>query len=116
MIERGEAARDVIGRVESGRAGGDQADAFGHLGQGRQQREWLERCHRVAALERIERHVEHSHVVGHEEGIELRPLQYLDRVFQVGEVEIHVRPRARIAPSAGVDARWPHECSEMELA
>jgi hypothetical protein len=42
MIERGEAARDVIGHVESGRAGGDQADAFGHLGQGRQQRERLE--------------------------------------------------------------------------
>ena len=33
MIERGEAARDVIGRVEGGRAGGDQADVFGHLRQ-----------------------------------------------------------------------------------
>jgi hypothetical protein len=47
MIERGEAPRDVIGRVESGRARGDQTDAFGHLGQGRQEREWLERGHRV---------------------------------------------------------------------
>ncbi len=116
MIERGEAPRDVIGRVESGRASGDQADAFGHLGQGRQQRERFERGHGVAALERIERHVEHGHVVGHEEGIELRPLQRLDGVFQMRKVEIHVRPRAGIAPGAGVDARRPHERTKMELA
>jgi hypothetical protein len=56
----------------------------------------------VAALERIERHVEHGHVVGHEEGIELRPLQYLNGAFEVREVEIHVRPGAGIAPGAGV--------------
>ncbi len=70
----------------------------------------------MAALERIERHVEHSHVVGHEEGIELRPLQCLDAVLQVREVEIHVRPGAGIAPGAGVDARRPHERTKMELA
>ena len=29
MVERGEAAGDVIGLVEGGRAGGDQADMFG---------------------------------------------------------------------------------------
>ena len=116
MIEGGETPRDVIGRIESRRAGGDQTDALGDLGQGRQQRERLERRHRVAALKRVERHVEHGHMVGHEKGIELRPLQRLDRVFQVRKVEIHVRPRAGIAPRAGVDARRPHECAEMELA
>jgi len=42
MIERSEAPRDVIGRIESRRAGGDQTDAFGDLRQGRQQRERLE--------------------------------------------------------------------------
>ena len=31
VIERGEAARDVIGRVEGGRAGGDEADVLGDL-------------------------------------------------------------------------------------
>ncbi len=31
MIERGEAARDMIRRVERGRAGGDEADSLGHL-------------------------------------------------------------------------------------
>ena len=30
MVERGEAARDVIGLVEGGRAGRDQADMLGH--------------------------------------------------------------------------------------
>jgi len=60
-------------------------------------------------------HVEHGHMVGHEEGIELCPLQCLDGVFEVGKVEIHVRPRARIAPGAGVDARRAYECTEMEL-
>ena len=32
MVERGEAPRDVIGGVEGGGAGGDKADALGHLG------------------------------------------------------------------------------------
>jgi len=36
--------------------------------------------------------------------------------FRVREVEIHVRPCAGIAPSAGVDACRPHERTEMELA
>jgi len=55
-------------------------------------------------------------MIGHEEGIEFRPLHRLDRVFQVREVEIHVRPGARIAPGAGVDTRRPHERTEVELA
>ena len=73
VIERGEAARDVIGRVEGGRAGGDQADMLGRLRERGEQRERLERGRGVAALERIHRHVEHRHVVGHEEGVELAP-------------------------------------------
>ena len=115
VIERGEAARDVIGRVERGRAGGDEADMLGDLRERREQRERLERRHRVAALERIERHVEHGHVVGHEEGVELRPLERLDAALHMREVEIHVRPGARIAPSAGVNARRPHECAKVQL-
>ena len=71
VVERGEAAGDVVGRVEGGRAGGDQADVLGRLRQRRQQGERLERGHRVAALQRIDRHVEHGQVVGHEEGVEL---------------------------------------------
>ena len=51
MIERGEAARDVIGRVERGRAGRHQADVLGHLRQCRKQRERLERRDGVAALQ-----------------------------------------------------------------
>ena len=71
MVERGEPAGDVIGRIEGGRAGGDQPEPLGHARQRRQQRERLERGHGVAALERIDRHVEHGQVVGHEEGVEL---------------------------------------------
>ena len=116
MIERGEAPRDVIGRIEGGRAGGDEPDALGDLRQRRQQRERLERGRRVAALERIHRHVEHGHMVGHEKGVELRPLQLLDRFLDVREIEIHVRPGAGIAPRAGMDRRRPHEGAEVELA
>ncbi len=109
MIERGEPPGDVIGRIEGGRAGGDQADMLGHLRQGRQQRERLERGHGVAALEGVERHVEHGHVVGHEEGVELAALELLREAFEVREVEIGVRKGAGIAPGAGMDARRPHE-------
>ena len=116
VIERGEAARDVIGRVEGGRAGGDEADALGVLRQRRQQRERLERGRGVAALERIHRHVQHGHVVGHEEGVELGRFESLDRALDVREVEIHVRPGAGIAPGAGVDGGRPHEGVEVELA
>ena len=115
MVERGEAARDVIGSVERGRAGGDQADALGDLRQRREQRERLERGHRVAALERLDRHVEHRHVVGHEEGVELAVLKLLREALEVGEVEIGVREGARIAPGAGMQARRPHEGAELEL-
>lgn len=115
VIERGEPARDVIGRVERGRAGSDEADMVGHLRERREQRKRLERCYRVAALERIEGHVEHGHVVGHEEGIEFGPLQRLDAALHMRKVEIHVRPRARIAPGTGVDARRPHECTKVQL-
>jgi hypothetical protein len=48
--------------------------------------------------------------------IKLRPLEELDGIFQMREVEVHVRPRAGIAPGSGVDARWPHERTEMKLA
>ncbi len=115
MIERGETARDVIGRVEGRRAGGDEADALGDLRQRRQQRERLERGRGVAALERVDRHVQHRHVVGHEEGVELCPLQRLDALLEMRQIEIHVRPCARIAPGAGVNARRPHESAEVEL-
>src|SRR4029077_14410505 len=113
VIERGETARDVIGRVERGRAGGDEPDALSALRQRRQQRERLEGGRRVAALERIDRHVEYGHVIGHEERIELRPLERLDTAFHMREVEVHVRPGAGIAPRAGMDARRAHERAEV---
>ena len=114
-IERGKAPGDVIRRIEGGRAGGDEADPLGGLRQRRQQGERLERGRGVAALERIHRHVEHGHMVGHEERVELRPLQRLDRLLDVGEVEIHVGPGAGIAPGAGVDRSRPHERAETQL-
>jgi hypothetical protein len=69
----------------------------------------------MAALERIDRHVEHGHVVGHEEGVEFRALEPLREMLEMREVEIGVRISARIAPGAGVDARRPHEGAEPEL-
>ena len=46
VIERRKPARDVIGRIEGGRAGGDQTDMLGRSRQRRQQRERLERGRR----------------------------------------------------------------------
>src|SRR6201999_4394370 len=80
-----------------------------------EQRERLERGRGMAALERIHRHVEHRHVVGHEEGVEFRRLEPPDQVLEARKVEIRVRPRARIAPRAGMDARRPHERIELDL-
>ena len=70
----------------------------------------------MAVLERIERHIEHGQVIGHEEGIELGPLQRLGETLEMGKIEIGVRKGARIAPGAGVDGRRPHESAEMQLA
>ena len=78
VVERGKAAGDVIGRVKGGRAGRDQADALGRARQRREQRERLERGHGMAALERIDRHVQDGEVIGHEEGVELAGLELAD--------------------------------------
>ena len=115
VVERSKAPGNVIGHVEGGRAGGDEADVRGRLRQRRQQRERLERGRGVAALQRIHRHVEHGHVVGHEEGVELGGLELLNCLLDVREVEVHVGPGAGIAPRAGVDAGRPHEGVELDL-
>ena len=115
VIERGKAAGDMIGLVEGGRAGRDQPDMFGDAGQRRQQRERLERGDGVAALERIDRHVEHGQMVGHEEGVEFSGLELLDQPLDMRKIEIGVRPRAGIAPRAGMNADRPHERAEPQL-
>jgi hypothetical protein len=115
VIERRESARDVVGQIERRGAGGHQPDALGDGGERRQQRERFERRRCVAALERVDRHVEHREVIGHEERIELAALQRPDKALHVGEIEIRVRKCARIAPGPGVNARWPHERAEPEL-
>src|SRR3954447_8846805 len=54
-------------------------------------------------------------MIGHEEGVELAGLEFLDQLLDMGEVEIGIRPGAGIAPRAGVDADRPHERAELEL-
>ena len=115
MIKRSKAPCDVIGRIERGRAGGDEPQMLGDHRQRREQRERLKRRHRVAVLERIERHIEHGQMIGHEEGVELGALQRLREPLDMGEIEIGVRKGAGIAPGAGVDGRWPHERAQVEL-
>jgi hypothetical protein len=115
MVEGGESARDVIGRVEGGRAGGDEAEVLGHAGERREQRERLVRRHRVATLERVERHVQHRQVIGHEEGVEPAALKRLCEALEMREVEIGVGEGAGIAPGAGMDGGGPHECVQPQL-
>jgi hypothetical protein len=115
MVERSETPRDVVGGVEGGGAGRYKADAFGHGGKRRQQRERLERRRRVAALQRIDGHVQDRQVIGHEERVEPAALQRLREALQVSKVEICIGEGARIAPRPGVDAGRPHEGAEFEL-
>src|SRR5262249_51242749 len=115
VVERGKPTRDVIGLVKRGRAGRDQSNVFGCTGKRRQQRERFERGDGVAALERIDRHVQDGQVVGHEEGVELAGLEVPDQLLQMRETEVGVRPGSRIAPGAGVDTDRPHEGAEFQL-
>ena len=116
MVERGEAPGDVIGRVESGRGGGDEADMLGRARERREERERLEGGHRVAALQGLDRHVEHRQMVGHEEGVELARLQLLRQALQQREVEIRIGRGAGIAPGPGMDADRAHEGAELQLS
>ena len=88
---------------------------LGDAGQGREQRERLERRHGVTALERVERHIEDGQVIGHEEGVEFAAFERLREAFDVREGEIRIRESAGIAPSAGMDGGRPHEGSEPQL-
>ncbi len=115
MVQRREAAGDVIGLVEGGRCGGDQADPLGHGGERREQGERFERGDGVAALQRIDRHVQHGQMVGHEERVKFSTFQRLDETFEMRQVEIRVRKRAGVAPRPGVKADGTHERAEAQL-
>src|SRR6476646_2526440 len=69
----------------------------------------------MAALQRIDWHVQHGHVVGHEKSVELAALQRLREAFEMREVEIRVGEGAGIAPGASMDGRRSHEGGELEL-
>ena len=116
MVERSEAARDVIGRIESRRSRGDEADALGRGGESGQERERLERGDRRAALQRLNGHVEDSQMVGHEERVELRSLQGLGEPLQMLKVEVGVGIGAGIAPPSRMNADRAHESAKMQLS
>src|SRR5260221_14438578 len=69
----------------------------------------------MAALERVERHIEDGQMIGHEEGVEFAALERLREAFEMREVEIGIRESAGIAPGAGADGGRPHEGAEPEL-
>ena len=115
MVERGKAPGNMKGFIECRRSGRHQADPLRHHGQRGQKGKRLERGDRMAAAQRLDRHVQHGQVIGHEEGIEFPRLQLPDRMDQRVEVEIRVGHRARKAPGAGVNADRPHEGAQFQL-
>jgi hypothetical protein len=74
-----------------------------------QQRQRIEGGHGSAALESLYRHVKHGEMVSHEEGVEPPALQRLSETFNVLEIEVRIRPCARIAPGGGMNTDRPHE-------
>src|ERR1700751_3796322 len=69
----------------------------------------------MAALERVERHIEDGQMIRHEEGVEFAAFERLREAFEMREVEIGIRESAGIAPGAGMDGGRPHEGGEPEL-
>jgi hypothetical protein len=116
VVEGGEAPGDVVRLVVGGGRRGDEPDALRHHRERGQQRRGVERGHGGRALERLDRHVQHREVVGHEEGVELRRLEGLGEAREMGEVEVGVRVAARVAPPGGVDADRAHEGAEVKPA
>ena len=115
MVERGEAARDVIGLVERGGRRRDEPDAFGGAGESGQQSERLERRHGRAPSQRLDRHVEHGKMVGHEERVELSALERLSEALQVLKVEVRVGIGAGISPPTRMNPHRAHEGAEAQL-
>ena len=54
-------------------------------------------------------------MIGHEEGVELAGLQFLDQLLDAREIEIGIGPGAGIAPRAGMNGNRPHERAELKL-
>jgi len=78
MIGEAKAPRNMVGRIEGGRAGGNQPKMLGHTASAGSRIIGSNELHRgAAALQRAHRHIEHGKMVGHEEGIELAALQGL---------------------------------------
>jgi hypothetical protein len=77
LVERRELARHVEGLVEAGGHGGDEADALGQRGNGRQQRERLEVIAARGARQRGQVAAAHAHRIGQEDRIELGGLGLL---------------------------------------
>lgn len=69
----------------------------------------------MASPQRLDRHVEHGQMVGHEEGVELRRLERLRETLQMREVEVGVGIGARVAPCAGMKTDRAHEGAETQL-
>ncbi len=114
MVERGEPARDQIGRLERRRGRRDQPQMLGHHRQRRQQRQRIERGHRGAALQRRHRHVQDRQMIGHEPRVEPSALELLREADQVLQVEIGVGIGARIAPPRRMNAHRAHERAEPQ--
>src|SRR5664279_367935 len=69
----------------------------------------------MAALERVDRHIQHGQMIGHEEGVEFSGFELLNEALDMRKVEIGVRPRAGIAPRPGMNRDRPHERAEPQL-
>ena len=115
VIERGEAARDMVRLVECRRRGGDQPDPLGDHRQRREQRQRLERGGGATAAQRLDRQIQHREMVRHEERVEPRAFQRFNEPDKMAQVEIGVREGAGVAPPGGMNADGTHERAQVKL-
>ena len=116
VIERGELACDVEGLVVGGGDGGHQADALGHRGQCREQRQRLEAgCARGAGQGGVVKRAD-CDAIGEKDRIELRGLGALRQPHVVRKILPGVGLCAGVAPAGHMVAGGLQEGAELELA
>ena len=116
VVQRCELPCDMIGIVESGGRGGDEAQTFGDHSQSREKRERIKGRRGRAAFEGVHRHVQQGQMIGHEERVEFGAFQGLGEPGDMAKIKIGIRVGAGVTPPCGVDTDRAHKRPQSQLS